>query len=52
MICQKRIKILDLFGNEKYSFIKAIKKAFYPKRIRSKLSDEIMLRVLFIFGSL
>ena len=45
-------QIMDLFGNEKYSFIKAIKKAFYPQRIRSKLIDEIMLRFLFIFGVL
>ena len=45
-------KILDLFANEKYSFIKAIKKAFYPKRIRSKLIDDFMLRIIFIFGVL
>ncbi len=51
-LSEENQKILDLFGNEKYSFIKAIKKTFYPKRIRSKLSDEIMLRVLFLFGSL
>ena len=45
-------KIIDLFGNEKYSFIKAIRKTFYPKRIRSKLVDEVMLRFLFLFGVL
>ena len=45
-------RILDLFGNEKYSFTKAIKKVFYPKRIRNKLMDEIMLRVLFLIGAL
>lgn len=45
-------KLLDLFTTEKYCFIKTIKKAFYPKRFRTKLMDEIMLRFLFIIGKL
>ncbi len=45
-------KILDLFANEKYNFFVALKKAFYPKRIRSKMIDEIMLRILFVLGVL
>lgn len=45
-------KILSLFMNEKYSFIKAIKKTFYPKKFRKKLSDEILLRILFLIGKM
>lgn len=45
-------KILELFSNEKYNFFIALKKCFYPKRIRSKISDEIALRILFLFGVL
>lgn len=45
-------KILSLFMNEKYSFTKAIKKTFYPKKFRKKLSDEILLRVLFLIGKM
>ena len=45
-------KILDLFVQEKYNFFKAIRKAFYPKRIRRKLVDDLMVRVLFILGVL
>lgn len=45
-------KILDLFSNEKYNFFVALKKAFYPKRIRKKLLDDFMLRIIFILGVL
>lgn len=45
-------KILDLFSNEKYSFSNAMKKAFYPKRIRNNLIDDFMLRIIFIIGVL
>lgn len=45
-------EILDLFVQEKYNFFKAIKKAFYPKQIRRKIVDDIMIRVLFIVGVL
>ena len=45
-------KIISLFDNEKYSFKLAIKKLFYPKRFRRKLSDECMLRILFLLGKL
>ncbi len=43
-------KILDVFVQEKYHFLKAIRKAFYPRRLRRKLVDEVMVRILFIFG--
>ena len=45
-------EILDLFSNEKYNFFRALKKAFYPKRIRASLLDDIMLRIIFIIGVL
>lgn len=45
-------KILDLFSNEKYNFGKALKKVFYPKRIRRSLVDDLMLRVIFLIGVL
>lgn len=45
-------EILDLFSSEKYNFFKALKKAFYPKRIRAKVLDEVMLRIIFIIGVL
>ena len=45
-------KILDLFSEEKYNFFRALKKAFYPKRIRTGFIDDLMLRVIFVFGIL
>lgn len=44
-------KIIDLFSL-KYNFIKSIKKLFYPKMFRQNVIDEIMCRILFIFGRL
>ena len=43
-------KVLDLFNKTKYNLIIALKKVFYPKRFRKKISDEIMLRILFLIG--
>lgn len=51
-LSEENKKILDLFSNEKYNFFKALKKAFYPKRIRTSLLDELMLRIIFIIGVL
>ena len=51
-ISDDKKEILELFATEKYDFFKAIKKTFYPKRIRSKLLDEIMLRFLFLIGTM
>lgn len=45
-------KILSLFASEKYSFIKSIKKVFYPKKFRKKIIDEIMVRFLFLIGKI
>lgn len=45
-------KILDIFVQEKYNFFKALRKAFYPQKLRRKLMDEIMIRILFLFGIL
>ena len=45
-------KILDIFVAEKYHFFGALKKAFYPQRLRRKWIDDIMVRVLFILGIL
>jgi rhamnosyltransferase len=45
-------KILDTFQGEKYNFFKALKKTFYPKKIRRKLIDDISIRIFFLFGIL
>ena len=45
-------KLLDIFVQEKYNLFKAIRKSFYPHRIRRKLIDDLMVRVLFIIGVL
>jgi len=45
-------KLLDLFVVNRYNFIIALKKTFYPKRFRRKLTDEISVRILFLFGKL
>lgn len=44
--------ILDIFVQEKYNFFKAIQKAFYPQKLRRKLIDDIMIRILFLLGVL
>lgn len=51
-LCENDRKLLNLFTKENYSFIYSLKKAFYPKRFRRKISDEIMLRIMFIIGKL
>ena len=45
-------QLLKMFTKEKYNFIIALKKTFYPKRFRRKISDEIAVRILFLFGKL
>jgi hypothetical protein len=45
-------KLLDLFADDKYNFFRALRKTFYPKRLRAKIMDEIMLRFIFLFGIL
>lgn len=45
-------KIIDLFSNEKYHFLIAMKKACYPKKLRRRRIDDLMLRVIFILGIL
>lgn len=43
---------LSFFLNTKQRKSQRIKKAFYPKRLRYSLTDEIMLRLLFLSGRL
>ena len=45
-------KIIKLFSNEEYSFDIALKKAFYPKRIRNNIIDDLMIRIIFLIGVL
>ena len=45
-------KILDTFEEEKYNFFKALKKTFYPRKIRRKFVDDLSLRILFLLGIL
>lgn len=49
---EKDKKIIKLFINKKYNFFTQMKKVFYPKMFRQKISDEIMLRVIFLIGKL
>lgn len=51
-ISNENQKILDIFVQEKYNFLKAIQKAFYPHKLRRKLMDDIMVRILFMLGIL
>lgn len=51
-LSDKDKKILNIFNTPKYNFFKALRKAFYPHRVRRKIVDDISLRILFIFGIL
>lgn len=51
-LLEEKRKALDLFANQEYTFKNAMKKAFYPKRLRNNFIDDIMLRVIFIMGVL
>lgn len=50
-LCTENRKIIDMFSL-KYSFVKSMKKVFYTKRFRQNTIDEIMCRILFLFGRL
>lgn len=41
---------LELFVNHRYNLFRNLHKTFYPHRLRYKMIDELMLRVLFFFG--
>ena len=43
--------IIDLFSSD-YNLENSFKKAFHPKRIRNRLIDDIMIRVIFLMGVL
>ena len=45
-------KELDLFSEEKYNFFRALKKTFYPNKLRARFVDDLMLRILFLIGIL
>lgn len=51
-ISDENKKVLDIFVQEKYNFFKALRKAFYPKKIRRKVTADIAVRILFILGVL
>lgn len=51
-LSEENKKIIDLFSKEKYNFFTALKKAFYPKKLRRRLIDDLMLRAIFILGAL
>lgn len=44
-------ELLSLF-TQKYNLKNSVKKCFYPKRFRRKILDEIIVRILFLFGVL
>lgn len=43
-------KLLSLFTKRNYSFVNAIKKAFYPHMFRQKILDDIFMRIIFLIG--
>lgn len=45
-------KIVDIFVPEKYNFFRALRKAFYPHKLRRKWIDDVMIRMLFMIGIL
>lgn len=45
-------KLLDIFVQEKYNLFKALRKVFYPHKLRRKIVDDLMVRVLFLIGVL
>ena len=49
---KKDAGIMKLFSNEKYSFVYALKKTFYPVWFRQGILEEIMVRILFLTGKL
>ncbi len=51
-LSEENQKILDMFVQDNYSFFKAVKKACYPQKLRRKVIDDLMIRVLFILGVL
>ncbi|MDR2600781.1 MAG: glycosyltransferase [Oscillospiraceae bacterium] len=51
-LCLENKKILRWFISSKYNIKNAFRRAFYPKRFRGKLFDEITLRLMFIIGKI
>ena len=49
---QEKRKVLDLFVPEDEGFGNVIRKVFYPHRLRRKLLDDFMLRIIFLLGVL
>ena len=45
-------KVMNLFIKQKYSFCTALKKCFYPVWFRQGIVEELMVRMLFLIGSL
>ena len=45
-------QLLDLLTGRRPSLIRSVRKAFYPVRFRQNMIDEILLRILFLFGIL
>lgn len=45
-------KVMQLFSYKRYSFFRAVKKAFYPVLFRQGMIEEIMVRILFLTGRL
>lgn len=51
-LSEKNAKIMRLFVNRKYSFPLAIKKTLYRTYFRQGMTEEVMVRVLFLIGKL
>ncbi len=51
-LTEKQKKTLGLFATKENSPIIWIKKVFYPKRLRTRLAGEIVLRILFLIGKI
>ena len=49
-LSNKNQKIINLFYTKGINLNKQIKKTFYSHRFRTSLSDEIIIRIMFILG--
>lgn len=49
---KESLQVLDLFVESRYSLLKSLKKAVYPRRWRTSLTSEIVVRILMLIGKI
>lgn len=52
MLLPENREIADIFIQKNYNFFKVLKKMFYPHKLRRKMTDDLIVRILFLFGVL